>query len=63
MRRLGITYYTMFKLLFYQSHTAHLLFLFIVGKYVFKHIKGQFIRAIKGEIQSQAGAVSVRKVT
>lgn len=41
---------------------AHLLSLFIVGKDVFKYIKRHFIRAIKGEIQSQAVAVNVKEV-
>lgn len=40
----------------------HLLSLFIIGKDVFKHIKRLFIRAIEGEIQSQAVAVDVKEV-
>lgn len=41
---------------------AHLLSIFIIGKDVFKYIKRQFIRAIKGEVQSQAVTVNVREI-
>lgn len=40
---------------------AHSLSFFIIGKDVFEYIERQFVRAIKGEIQSQAVAVNVRE--
>lgn len=40
---------------------AHSLSFFIIGKDVFEYIERQFIRAIKGEIQSQAVAVNVQE--
>ena len=40
---------------------AHSLPFFITGKDVFEYIERQFVRAIKGEIQSQAVAVNVRE--
>lgn len=41
---------------------AHLLSIFKIGKDVFKYIERQFIRAIKGEVQSQAVTVNVREI-
>lgn len=40
-------------------YVSHLLFIFIISKDVFKYIKWQFIRAIKGEVQSQAVTVNI----
>lgn len=37
---------------------AHLLSIFIIGKDVFKYIKRQFVRAIKGEVQRHAVTVN-----
>lgn len=42
-----------------RIHIAHLLFIFIISKDVFEYIKWQFIRAIKGEVQSQAVTVHI----
>lgn len=38
---------------------AHLLPVFITGEDIFKYIKRMFIRAIEGEIQSDAVAANV----